>query len=379
MKSFLNKFSPIPMKRLQIKIFIFFCSFGVLISWFVFPQVLNANIIVDFPFYALQNAINPQQRIDFLDFQNNFNAVAADFAGKFADIPDSFSSHYGDGQSLASHLASPIGAGAFRRSDIIPVGIGVGVALPKSGGIFTVSDSGRGVDSLPFDVLPSLGIGINTGFLIASNWDVRLSYFPISDIALPNVLQILMYRFRSSVVRVATNYRLFDQDRTIFGFGVTLGAYFTYTTGAVAFNIILPSIEKKVLGQPMQLAFENAQFNTKWVNYSGGAEIRFDYDLLFILPYLGFGLGLEYGRTDSVFQIDVTAMANNIMLGGSNINFVDESGQIFIFGNARTATVPFRIIVGFELDLYKLSIISEIQYFVNASILGVSFGVNLLI
>ena len=379
MKSFLNRFSPIPMKWLRRNIFIVFCSFGVLISWFIFSRVLNANIVIDIPFHALKNPITLNQKIDFLDFQNNFNAVAIDFAGQFADIPDSFSSNYGDGQSLASHLTLPIGAGTLRRSGTIPVGIGVGIALSKSGGILSVSSSGRGADSLPFDILPSLGIGINTGWAITSNWDIRLSYFPLSDITLPNLLNIFTYRFRSSVVRVATNYRLFDQDRTLFGVGITLGAYFTYTTGAVAFNIILSSIERDVLDHSIQLTFDNVQFNTKWINYSGGAEIRFDYNLLFFLPYLGFGLGLEYGRTDSVFQIDVTAMANNVNLGGININFVDESGQIFIFGDARTATVPFRIIVGFELDLYKLSIISEIQYFVNASVLGISFGASLLI
>ncbi len=382
MRPFPDKFSPMPTKRSEKQALIFIFSFSVFMtSWLVFPRTLNADLTINFPLNVLQNPTTRNERIIFSNLRDGVMTGLFASIDKFLDIPEQFSSDYGNGQSLASHLNSPIGSRVLQRGSIL-IGFGVGIALPKGSEALALSESSRDVDSLPFGVLPTLGLAVNTGLGITHNWDIRLSYFPVSDIALPNLFEILIYRFRSGVIRVATNYRLLGQDQTLFSFGLMLGAYFTHSTGAAAFNGALSSINISSgddAGAPLiRLSFDSIQFNTKWENYSGGAELRLDYKLFFFLPYLGFGLGLEYGRTDSVLQLNGTLNAD-IVRAGLDINFVDESGVISIFGDARTATVPFRIIAGFELNFYKLSIILEAQYFVNASVLGVSFGINLLI
>ncbi len=348
------------------------------ISYWILPQIGFASVVADFPLHFLESD-NPIEKAFLAQVRPRMREGLLNKVLSLTDVnlPKNFSKDYGNGRSLDGHLVSPMGSGSLKRSKVIPVGFAVGVGLIKASSLASLP----GLEALPVNILPSVNVGINTGFSFTPNLDVRFTYFPLSEIFLPGLTR---YRLKNGIIRIAANYSILDNDQSLFGFGLAFGIYLSHSTGALALTIPIGATDVAINGAAINLSFLNTQFNSKWVHYGGGAEIRLHYALLFFLPYFGFGLGLEYGKTESFYEIDLNINGIYNLKGTTGItakmvNIVQEKGKVLIFGDARSAIIPLRILLGFEFNFYKLSTIIEIQYLLNSGVIGFSYGINFLI
>ena len=347
------------------------------ISYWILPQIGFAGVVADFPLHFLESD-NPIEKAFLAQVRPRLKEglLKKVLSLTDVDLPKSFSRDYGNGRSLAGHLVSPMGSGSLKRSKVIPIGFAVGLGLVKADSLASLP----GLKAIPINILPSIDLGINTGFSFTPNFDIRFTYFPLSEIFLPGITR---YRLKNGIIRIAANYSILDNDR-LFGFGLAFGVYLSHSTGALALTRPIDAVNADISGATMNLRFINTQFNSKWVHYGGGAEIRLHYALLFFLPYLGFGLGLEYGKTESLYEIilningtyDLKEMTG---ITARMVNIVQEKGKILISGDARSAIIPIRLLLGFEFNFYKLSTIIEIQYLLNSGVIGFSYGINFLI
>ena len=370
-------------------------------SWFPFKRFLKAivfqavgilfllqpvysDIMINFPLYFLQSN-DPAEQTAFSLIRAQIEDNVRREVAQYENLPADFSDEHGKGASLSSHLTMPIGAGPIRQEGVVSIGFGVGVGLPRARSFYDVLPGRSRKGALArFRIIPTLGMGVMGGYALTSNWDFRFAFLPLTDISLPSFSDEFTNRIKSSTIKLASNYRLLGQDKKIWGFGLSLGGYFTYSTGAVALNLNRQRRQFEIDGNSIQLDLTALQLNSKWEYYSGGAEVRVDYALFFFIPYVGSGLGLEYGRVKS--NIDIRASMDGSYevptvgpFSARTINIVEETGQVLIQGRTRASIIPFRVFVGFELNFYKFSFVVEIQYFVNHSVPGASIAANLLI
>ena len=350
---------------------------------FALFQPVYPDTSINFPLYFLQSNKPAEQTAFSLIRTQIINQIRGQVT-QYENLPDNFSKRHGKGTSLSSHLTMPIGAGPLRREGVVPIGFGVGVGLPRADSFFDVlPGSNKGVLA-NFKIIPTLGMGVIGGYAFTSNWDFRFAFLPLTDISLPSFSDEFTNRVKNSTIKFASNYRLFGQDKKAWGFGLSLGGYFVYSTGAVALNLNRQKRQFEIEGNLIRLDLTALQLNSKWEYYSGGVEVRADYALFFLIPYAGVGLGLEYGRVNT--NVDIRARMNGSYdvpavgpFSERTINIVEEPGQVLIEGRARASTFPFRIFAGFELNFYKFSFVVEIQYFANHSVPGASVAANLLI
>lgn len=319
----------------------------------------------------------------FAEIEYNFPALATPFLSgvqEYAKTYESYSRvlclHYGRAVAFTNHLSYPVGKDNLGSFPSLYTGIGLGSAFSNTLAMKQATNENLTGGVIP-KILPTLGFSLNFGVGLSEKWDIRFSFLPPVQIALPQQISDIQVRFRYGNGRAKVTYNWLKSS--FLKPGVSFAGYFSYTQGSVQFakdnvNSLnhTYSYFDGFINHPATVSF-NYNFNTEasW-QYSGiGGEVRLWYDLWLVIPYIGWGLGLQGGRFQNQLTID-----GNIVVSIPGINPVaqNDTGYAKIREKARADTILSRFIFGLEINLLFTRIATEAQVDTTNQLVGIALG-----
>lgn len=316
------------------------------------------------------------QEIDFPNLTTDYLNGAEEYLDIYGSFADSFSRHYGRAMAFTNHLTYPVGKDKMGRFPSVYAGIGLGTTFANTTAIKNESDPTVTEDALP-SILPTFGLSFNAGVGLTKKWDIRMSVVPLIDVNLPE--------FSGSDIDTSFSYGLLKTKATyhavpggIFRPGFSVSPYLTYSTGSL-------KIRKENLASTSHpfddgtasgtTTFDyNVEANAGWNYYGAGGELKLWYDLFFLSPYIGYGLGLQGGSftTDITVEGDITVNLTSPTTGTET-----DTGTASISKKQSPDLIVQRFIVGLEFSLFLARAGFEVQAETVSKLAGVSFGVGI--
>lgn len=305
----------------------------------------------------------------------------------FGDYAKTFGKHYGRAALLASHSMYPIGKDNMGPFPSFYGGLGVGTAFGNANAVkANAPDELDGVS-----MLPAFGLSFNTGFGLTKKWDLRLGFFPVVDFAMPTDLKSGMrVSFKYGSAKAKLGYHLLEGGT--FKPGFTTSGYVSYTSGTlgiIADSTAASSINISQAGPPQYDATVKPTYQwggeAKWRYYGIGAEARLWFDMLFLVPYIGYGVGFNAGKFTTEFNVN-----SDVLLTGATVDFdgpggvaatnVDDITSSAATKFSKSSSADFmthRIFLGLEMHIVLVTIGAEVQFDIGNRLAGASVGAAL--
>ena len=359
--------------KIKLVLLAIFCSLTI---WSARSEAL---VIINFPFNAFNprgdvvlDATSARLRQESVQQLTNFMKEES-----YDTFPSAFNNHYGNTTALTEHLTNSIGHGSIGRAGTISLGLGFGASFTRVQALKGDIQNARISNIIP-QVLPIVGIGVNAGYSFTERLDLRLSFFPLTQVHLPDTVTTPDYdiSFRKTIIKTLLTYQMIQND---FGeFGLALTTFFSYTSGSILVHVGEDSQMENITvnDSVLNLNTQNTTVNSSWQYYSVGVELTGSYNLKFFYPYIGLGIGIEGGQFSSDLSLDAT-LTGDITYGDprsadtQSIN-LSESGTLIATDSKAASAFPIRLIAGFEFNFYRVTIVTEAQYAVIHNILGAS-------
>ena len=311
--------------------------------------------------------------INFPSLSSTHLSGAREYATIYESYAKAFGKYYAPALGFSSHLTAPTGKDQLSAFPSLLLGTGLGTSFANVKAIKAESNEAVTSSAVP-SVLPSLGLSFNLGVGITKKWAAYLSLFPSVEFAMPASISGTNASFTYSNVKARTTYLLVESS--FLKPGVSLGGYMNWTRGRFKLrydNISSVNYTYDFNGTP---ASSNLTYDLEsdfsWSIFGTGAEIRAWYDLMFFSPYIGYGLGLQTGRFDSIVNLngnlDVTITPTT----------ESSTGFIRITDSARAPGVLQRFLFGFEFSFFLIKFGAEAQFETTTGIAGVSAGFSLV-
>lgn len=332
------------------------CNLIILLITFLYPfRNTNAGYTINFPALGTE-----------------FLTGATQYAEIYSQYASAFGKYYAPAVGFSAHLTAPFGKDYLGDFPSISLGTGLGTAFANVNGVKAETNSAVTGSTIP-SVLPSLGLTFNAGIGITEKWDAHISIFPSVEFAMPSDLDGLNASFRYSNVKARTSYSLLKSS--LLRPGVSIGGYFTWTQGR--FNATYDNVSSENFQYDYNGTTANATLNynlkstMNWNIIGLGTEVRAWYDLMFLHPYIGYGLGLQTGSLTT--DVEVTGDIEVVI---PSVGTQTDTGLITINEKSRAPGIMQRFMIGFELSLFLLRIGAEMQFETNTGMAGVAVGVN---
>lgn len=312
---------------------------------------------------------------NFPNLTSNFMSGAKEYANTYSSYARAFSTHYGNAVAFTNHLSYPVGYDAMGGFPAIYTGVGLGTAFSNTRAMKAATNEQLTSGVIP-KMLPTLGLSLNLGLGLTKKWDVRLGFLPVVNFALPTDIDGLKVRFKYGNARAKVTYNWLESS--LFMPGISFAGYLAYTEGSL--NISKENIGSLNYNYTFFDGLQNrnavASFDynletaAKWRYLSAGGEARLWYDLLFFVPYIGWGLGLQGGRFTTSIGI-----AGDIQVTIPDFATTEnDTGGIKIKESARAQSVLSRFLLGFEINLFIAKVAAEAQFDTNNRLAGIAVG-----
>ena len=283
-----------------------------------------------------------------------------------------FSNEMVNATIFAGYLGYPFAI----KSSTLYIGFGLGGAILNSDKIKAAStDTEITSDSIP-PRLGSLNMAINLGFGISKKLDLYFSLLPNVKLALPKIGNIAL-NTNIATAKVRLDYNIFPGE--IFGFGLTVSPYLTWSRGTISMTKKGLNITDRDFstGSGIVTNFTyDAIFSTNWNLLSGGGEIRVWYDLIFIFPYMGLGLGGQTGLFDTNLTLE-----GDIDIDIDGTSFSSKTSPS-IGARAKPALFNQRFFLGFEIKFpitknfaFPLRMGAELHWDIGQKLFGAALGI----
>jgi hypothetical protein len=169
------------------------------------------------------------------------------------------------------------------------------------------------------NVLPTLGVSLNGGIALSRRWSIRFSLFPNSSISLPtSASQLKNYNiaYEFGAYRGRVSYVLLEDKK--FSPGISLSGFVGYTAGSMTVQTAKQTLSSQTDYQRVYSTSGNsytdftvtttpsyyAEAICAWSSIIAGPELRMWFNLDFIFPYLGYGLGFQYSLISTKFNLN---------------------------------------------------------------------------
>lgn len=285
-----------------------------------------------------------------------------------------FSNEMVNATIFASYLGYPFAI----KSSTLYIGFGFGGAILNSDKIKAAStDTAITSDSIP-PRLGSLNMAINFGFGISKKLDLYLSLLPNVKLAIPKLGAIAL-NTNIATAKVRLDYNIFPGD--IFGFGLTVSSYLAWSRGTISMTKENLNVNNRDFstdsgsGTVTNFTYD-AIFSTNWNLLSSGGEIRVWYDLIFIFPYMGLGLGGQTGLFDTNLTLEGDI---DIDIDGTKFNSKTSPS---IGARAKPALFNQRFFLGFEIKFpitkdfaFPLRLGAELHWDIGQKLFGAALGI----
>lgn len=294
------------------------------------------------------------------------------------DIYSGFTQVFSNEMVNATIFASYLGYPFAIKPSTLYVGFGLGAAILNSEQIKAAStDNEITSDSIP-PRLGSLNMAINFGFGISKKLDLYFSLLPNAKLALPKLGDIAL-NTNIATARVKLDYNIFPGE--IFGFGLAVSPYLAWSRGTISMTKQGLSVTNRDFstgssrGTVTNFTYD-AIFSMNWHFLSGGGEIRVWYDLLFIFPYMGLGIGGQTGLLDTNLTLKGDI---DIDINGTPFNSTTSPG---IGARAKPALLNQRFFLGFEIKFpitndfaFPLRLGAELHWDIGQRLFGAALGI----
>ena len=299
---------------------------------------------------------------------------AQDIIGIYSGFTQIFSNEMVNATIFASYLGYPF---AIKPSTLY-IGFGLGGAILNSEQIKAAStDTEVTSDSIP-PRLGSLNMAINFGFGISKKLDLYFSILPNAKLALPKLGDIAL-NTNIATAKVKLDYNIFPGE--VFGFGLAVAPYLAWSRGAISMtkkNLNVTNRDFSIDGVRSTVTnfTYDAIFSVNWHFLSSGGEIRVWYDLIFIFPYMGLGLGAQTGLLDTNLTLEGDI---DIDIDGTKFNSTTSPR---IGARAKPAFLNQRFFLGFEIKfpitkgfVFPLRLGAELHWDIGQKLFGAALGI----
>lgn len=343
-------------------------------------------------FQNIMNQIYSSMGTDINQFLlNSKSSVDLALTSNFSDFIAAFGVYYGQAILLTSHLSYPVGYDRIDKSSGLILGFGGGTAFTNVSGIQSSLSGESATMFSSLNVLPTLALSLNGGIGISDRWSLRFSIFPTTSILLPTSseqLQTFDISYIYGAYRARVSYLLVEDKR--FGPGVSLSGFIGYNTGELSVKTNETSLTPIVssVTSPANLTVQvtpsyNAEALCKWNDFTVGPEIRVWYNLGFIFPYIGYGIGFQSSEITTTFNFNTNILVNSnasaVLADGNTLT--STNSQTFNSGSkienqSKGAYFLNRIILGTEIKIIMVRITGEVVFDPVNSLMGISFGAS---
>ena len=292
----------------------------------------------------------------------------------YSAFTQAFSNEMVNATIFAGYLGYPFAI----KSSTLYIGFGLGGAILNSDKIKAAStDTEITSDSIP-PRLGSLNMAINLGFGISKKFDLYFSLLPNAKLALPKLGDITL-NTNIATAKVRLDYNIFPSE--ILGFGLTVSPYLAWSRGAISMtkqnlNVTDRDFSTGSVKSTVTNFTYDAIFSVNWHFLSGGGEIRVWYDLIFIFPYMGLGLGGQTGLLDTNLTLEGNI---DIDIDGTKFNSTTSPG---IGARSKPALFNQRFFLGFEIKFpitksfaFPLRLGAELHWDIGQNLFGAALSI----
>lgn len=310
--------------------------------------------------------------------------LANQLDSNFGEYAKTFGKHYGQAAILTNHSMYPIGKDNMGIFPSFYGGLGLGTAFGNADAVKTNAPD----DLKDVSILPAFGLSFNTGFGLTKKWDLRLGFFPVVDFAMPSDLNSGMkVSFKYGSAKAKLGYHVLDGGA--FKPGFTTSGYLSYTSGTLAILADEASYSDIIISQAGPPQYDATVKPTyqwggeaKWRYVGLGAEFRLWFDMLFLVPYIGYGVGFNFGKFTTEFNVDsdvlLTGASVDIDGGGATpataVDDMTSSANTKFSKSSSSDLMLHRVFLGLEMHIALLTIGTEVQFDIGNRLAGASIG-----
>jgi hypothetical protein len=225
------------------------------------------------------------------------------------------------------------------------------------------------------EMLPTLNPVLYLGTGINELWDIRLKIFPTSKIAMPESItksEKMKTSIKMGAFGLSSKYHLLPRER--FRLGISLGGNICYYKGEI--EIAKEKMEAgDIISKKNNSAVINgAEYSMKtsgsWSAISFGPEIKTYLDLMFIIPYVGYGISFNVGKFTTALDIDGKIQIESDALEDSSLG-------LKVKKTAYATPLNHRLLLGLEFSIFIVKLGFETVVNLRSRTVGVNFGVRL--
>lgn len=279
---------------------------------------------------------------------------------RFGDFLQTFATHYGRAILLSLHAMNPVGQDNLGQYPGFVVGFNVVAAFSNTNPILdSAKISNIGISSA---ILPYPVFAFNLGLGITKKFDIRLTFWP--PVTFEKKLSNFNTKFTMGSIQLKFGYHVLEGGRLKPGITIsgTLGyshTKLTFNSSAVQtqFNGVNNQNNLVVTGGgTADITYTTKALLENQVNYfTGSAEIKFWYDLVFVAPYVGYSLDFNSGKFAALAAIDAhTTISYSGTNYESNTRFKTEKV-------VHPQAVGHRFTVGLQIKIYVFHLTTEMQ------------------
>jgi len=331
--------------------------------------------------------------------QTNQTNIDTIFSTGFKEFGRALGYYYQKAILLTQHLTYPVGVDNMGTYPSFYIGAGAGSTFANVDAVKRVAGPQGQALYTDLKALPSLGISLNGGFGITDRIDVRFSLFPPSYINLPSSrkeLQNYDIAFKYSAYKLKANYCVWPGKP--FSGGFSIGTFIGYTEGSLSVNTkeeSMAPIQATTITSGADTPFSflttydmnvtgvhNIGAQSQWKSYTIGPELKVWFNLFFIFPYFGYGVGYQSGSIDTTMTFNatarvtenVTASTGNGTSTFSSTNTHDAVYQSILKSKHKAGKILNRFILGTEIELSLSRISVEAQFDPVNRLTGIALG-----
>ncbi len=325
-------------------------------------------------------------------------ANKAGFKAGFKTFVEAFTTFYGQAVAFTPHLSYPVGFDNMGGFPSAYLGFGAGMGFSNVNEVKNASSPEAQTVFQNLEAIPAMGMSINGGVGLSERWDLRVSVFPGRTIMLPSSeaqLQNYDSLFTYTAFKLKSTYNLWDGKP---GFpGLSLSGFFSYSKGSIniqtkeAFTDSVSASKNTTDGYTSidyQLDAKtayNIELDSSWQYYSIGPEVRIWYNLLFFAPYVGYGMGVQFGKLTTALNFNgafhTTETVNTVIIPTGERFVTSKSGKVpfqsSIVKEAKAPLILHRFFIGAEIRLLLATLAVELQVDPIHQLTGAGAGVAL--